>query len=244
MDTRLLYTSGCGRVAGLINGSLQLLKEAIDILEIALGASVRQRKRVAVLGHRTVGAGASVAGSSATTGAVDVVTTVRERVDQAGCVKATVRVGLVVVAGVVSVARCDGKRQRVALQPLANIVITARIDSATLDVTEEVVERLDGTAASVHALNVLYVVVGVRDGAIASILCAIWLVVSAVGSTHLRLVARVRVHLVIVSIVGRRCEPRNQVSLWVRGRVRRILTLPVLWAETVTVSTSVRTRLR
>jgi hypothetical protein len=67
--------------------------------------------------------------------------------------------------------------------------------------------------------------------------------VSAVGSTHLRLVARVRVHLIVVTVVGRRCEPRNQVSLWVRGRVRRILTLPVLWAETVTISTS-RTRLR
>ena len=172
------------------------------------------------------------------------VATVRERVDQAGCVKATVRVGLVVVAGVVTVARRDRKRQRVALQPLANIVVAARVNGATLDVAEEVVKRLDGTAASVHALNVLYVVVGVRDGTIAGILCAIWLVVSAVGSTHLRLVARIRVHLIVVTVVGRRCEPRNQVSLWVRGRVRRILTLPVLWAETVTVSTSVRTRLR
>jgi hypothetical protein len=90
VDTRLLYTSGGGRVAGLVDGSLQLLKEAIDILKVTLGASVGQRKRVAVLGHGAVDVGTSVATSSATTGAVDIVATVRERVDQAGCVKATI----------------------------------------------------------------------------------------------------------------------------------------------------------
>jgi hypothetical protein len=76
VDTRLLYTSGCSRIAGLVDGSLQLLKEAIDVLEISLRTSVGQRKRVAVLGHGAVDVGASVATSSATTGAVDVVATV------------------------------------------------------------------------------------------------------------------------------------------------------------------------
>jgi hypothetical protein len=90
VNTGLLYTSSCGRVAGLVDGGLQLLKEAIDVLEISLGTSVGQRKRVAVLGHGAVDVGTSVATSSATTGAVDIVATVRERVDQAGCVKATI----------------------------------------------------------------------------------------------------------------------------------------------------------
>ena len=76
----MLYTSGRGRVAGLVDGSLQLLKEAIDVLEISLGASVGQRKRVAVLGHRAVDVGASVATGTAA-GAIDVIATVRERVD-------------------------------------------------------------------------------------------------------------------------------------------------------------------
>jgi hypothetical protein len=188
------------------------------------------------LGHWAVDVGTSIATvTRATSCTADVVAAVGERVDQAGCVEAAVRIGLVVVAGVVAVARCDWKRQRVALQPLANVVVGAGVNSTTLDVTEEIVKRLDCTAARVHALNILYVVVWVRDGAVASVLCTVGLVVSgAVRATHLRLVVRVRVHLVVATVVGRRCEPRNQVSLWVRGRVRRVLTLPVLWTETVT----------
>ena len=47
------------------------------------------------------------------------------------------------------------------LKSVADIVVAARINGATLNVAEEVVERLDGTAASVHASNVLNIVVGV-----------------------------------------------------------------------------------
>jgi len=169
-----------------------------------------------MLGHWAVDVGTSIATvTRATSCTADVVAAVGERVDQAGCVEAAVRIGLVVVAGVVAVARCDWKRQRVALQPLANVVVGAGVNSTTLDVTEEIVKRLDCTAARVHALNILYVVVWVRDGAVASVLCTVGLVVSgAVRATHLRLVVRVRVHLVVATVVGRR--------------------LPVLWTETVT----------
>ena len=55
----LLYACGRSRVAGLVHGGLQLLEEAVDVLEVSLRARVRQRKRVAVLSHRAVDIGAS-----------------------------------------------------------------------------------------------------------------------------------------------------------------------------------------
>ena len=76
VDTRLLHASSGSRVAGLVDGGLELLKEAINILKIALGASVGQRKRVAVLGHRAMDVGASIATCGTATGAVNVVATV------------------------------------------------------------------------------------------------------------------------------------------------------------------------
>lgn len=241
VNTGLLHAgSGC-RVAGLVDSGLKLLKEAVNVLKVTLGASIRKRERVAMLGHRAVNIGST---TRTATSATDVVATVGECINEASRVEATVRVGvgLVVVASVVAVSGSNGERQRVALKPLADIVVGAGVDSATLDVTEEVVQSLDGATAGVHALDVLYVVVGVRDGAVASVLCTVGLVVSrAVGTAHLRLVVGVGVHLIVrAAIVGTRCEPRNQVSLRVRGRVRRILTLPVLCTETTIATVGAR----
>jgi hypothetical protein len=64
VDTWLLHTSSCSRVAGLVDCGLQLLEEAINVLEITLGASVGQWKRVAVLSHGAMHIGASIATST------------------------------------------------------------------------------------------------------------------------------------------------------------------------------------
>lgn len=53
---------------------------------------------------------------------------------------------------------------------MTHIVVAGRVDRTTFDITEKVVESLDGTTTSVHALNVSHgSTVGIADGAIAGI---------------------------------------------------------------------------
>lgn len=56
-----------GRGAGFVNGDLQLLIEAFDVLQITLGADIIQREEVAALSHRSIRVG-TISGAASSTG--------------------------------------------------------------------------------------------------------------------------------------------------------------------------------
>lgn len=183
VQTWLLHaSSGSGiarlvALASLVDSCLELFKEAVNILEIVLCASVWQRKRVSV---------SSDAAVRATTAAAHAAS-VAERVEEAGGIEAagaTAVSAAVVVTSVVATA-ADGERKCVALlESVSNIVVAAWVDRATLDISQKVVERLDRSSPSVHALNVGECgAVWVVDGAVAGVLGAglLW-VGAAVGT--------------------------------------------------------------
>lgn len=147
MNSGLLNAGGGCRtaafiaLASLVNCCLELLQEAIDVLQVILGAGIGQRQRV-VLGSD----------AAMSTAAAHAVAMVVERLEKSSSIEVATAVPAVVVSGVVSSPDREGKR--VPLKAVANVVVVTRIDSTALDVTEEVVKSLDGTSPSVHALDI------------------------------------------------------------------------------------------
>lgn len=146
---------------------MKLLEEAVNVLEVVLGASIGKWQRVAV--RRDAPMSSTIATSHATTTA--------ERVQEAGGIEPTgcaAAVSTAVVVASVVTSTTHREREGIALlESMADIVVAARIDGAALYIAQEIVKRLNGTPSRVHALNIGEGgAIGVADGAIAGVLCA------------------------------------------------------------------------
>lgn len=158
----LLNASSGSAIRVLVDGGLQLLEEAVDVLQIVLGASVGHGQRVG-LGEGALGHCAARAAHHAGRGAAIAV-------HQTGGT-AIRRVAAVGAAGRVAKAGADGQRQVLRLEPLADVVVVAGVNGTTLNVPQEVVQSLNGPLARIHALQVPQRVArGVVDLAIARVL--------------------------------------------------------------------------
>lgn len=186
VSSGLLDACGCGAIGVLIDSALELLQELVNVEEVALGSQVRQRQRVGVV-HRWM----------------------RRLGDHCATVTVLGHTGRLV-------ATEDGELNTLEThQALADIVVGGGVDSATLSITEELIESVISSSLTDFVIvgQLLCLIDSVVDWAIGRVLRRAAIKSSRGASRMLLAVASATTKSAVRILISARCSSKSlQVS--------------------------------